>query len=198
MLLMEIAVLLNLSSVILLPSSISPSPELPIHTRGGTSGRSTCKFPFRYKGQLHFGCIQEDSERLWCGTDSDLGQTEPRWGYCVYQGKEGVSLHWCHNDHGGVSNHQPHGCLLNRLFRRRSKKTSKLRVTGLCAGNALGQVNSPHKGPVTRKMFPFDDVIMYSIKQGPFRLWAQPMREGVTTSLIGWDHTENDSCTMSM
>ena len=23
-----------------------------------------------------------------------------------------------------------------------------------------GQVNSPHKGPVTRKMFPFDDVIM--------------------------------------
>ena len=27
---------------------------------------------------------------------------------------------------------QPHGCLLNRLFRRRPKKTSKLRVTGLC------------------------------------------------------------------
>ena len=41
------------------------------------------------------------------------------------------SLHWRHNDHDGVSNHQPHGCLLNRLFRRRSKKTSKLRVTGL-------------------------------------------------------------------
>ena len=31
----------------------------------------------------------------------------------------------------GVSNHQPHDCLLNGLFRRRSKKTSKLRVTGL-------------------------------------------------------------------
>ena len=69
-------------------------------------------------------------------------------------------LHWCHNDHDGVSNHQPHGCLLNRLFRRRSKKTSKLRVTGLCVGNSPGPVNSPHKGPVTRKMFPFDDVIM--------------------------------------
>ena len=27
-------------------------------------------------------------------------------------------------------------CLLNRLFRRRSKKTSKLRVTGLCVGNS--------------------------------------------------------------
>ena len=35
------------------------------------------------------------------------------------------TLHWRHNDHDGVSNHQPHGCLLNRLFRRRSKKTSK-------------------------------------------------------------------------
>ena len=44
----------------------------------------------------------------------------------------------------------------------RSKKTSKFRVTGLCVGNSPGPVNSPHKGPVTRKMFPFDDVIMES------------------------------------
>ena len=71
------------------------------------------------------------------------------------------SLRWRHNDQDGVSNHQPHGCLLNRLFRRRSNKTSKLRVTGLCVGNSPGPVNSPHKGPVTRKMFPFDDVIMW-------------------------------------
>ena len=79
----------------------------------------------------------------------------------------GTTLRWRHNDHTGVSNHQPHHCLLNRLFRRRSKKTSKLRVTGLCAGNSPGPVNSPHKGPVTRNMFPFDDVIMiYSIKYG--------------------------------
>ena len=70
------------------------------------------------------------------------------------------TLQWRHNDHDGVSNHQLHGCLLNRLFRRRSKKTSKLRVTGLCVGNSPGPVNSPHKWPVTRKMFPFDDVIM--------------------------------------
>ena len=39
----------------------------------------------------------------------------------------------------------------NRLFRRRSKKTSKLCVSGHCAGNSPGPVNSPHKGPVTRK-----------------------------------------------
>ena len=42
----------------------------------------------------------------------------------------------------------------------RSKKTSKLRVIGLCAGTSPGPVNSPHKWPVTRKMLPFDDVIM--------------------------------------
>ena len=77
---------------------------------------------------------------------------------------QSVTLLWHHDDHDGVSNHQPHGCLLNRLFRRRSKKTSKLRVTGLCVGNSPGPVNSPHKGPVTWKMFPFDDVIMISPK----------------------------------
>ena len=73
------------------------------------------------------------------------------------------ALRWRHNDHAGVSNHQPHGCLLNRLFRRRWKKTLKLRVTGLCAGNSPGPVNSPHKGPVTRNMFPFDDVIIEAL-----------------------------------
>ena len=54
-----------------------------------------------------------------------------------------VTLRWRHNDHDGVSNYQPHGCLLYRLFRRRSKKTSKLRVTGLCAGNSPGTGEFP-------------------------------------------------------
>ena len=47
-----------------------------------------------------------------------------------------ISLHWRHNGHDSVSNHQPYDCLLNRLFRRRSKEISKLRVTGLCARNS--------------------------------------------------------------
>ena len=74
-------------------------------------------------------------------------------------------LHWRHNGRDSVSNHQPHDCLHNRLIRHRSKKTSKLRVTGLCVGIHRGPMNSPHKGPVTRKMFPFDDVIMILIMQ---------------------------------
>ena len=47
-----------------------------------------------------------------------------------------TALVWRHKEHDGGSHHQPHDCLLNRLFRRRSKKTWKLRVTGLCAGNS--------------------------------------------------------------
>ena len=47
-----------------------------------------------------------------------------------------ASLQWRHNEHDSVSNHQPHDCLLNRLLRLRSKKTSKLHVTGICAGNS--------------------------------------------------------------
>ena len=47
-----------------------------------------------------------------------------------------LALQWRHNERDGVLNHQPHDCLLSHLFRRRSKKTSKLHVTGLCAGNS--------------------------------------------------------------
>ena len=77
------------------------------------------------------------------------------------------ALRWRHTGRDSVSHHQIHGCLLNRLFRHISKKSSKLRVTGLCAGNSPGLVHSLHKGPVTRKMFPFDDVIMVFEVQRP-------------------------------
>ena len=56
-----------------------------------------------------------------------------------------------HNERDGVSNHWSLDCLLNRFVRRWSKKTSKLRVTGLCEGNP--PVDSPHQGPATRKCF---------------------------------------------
>ena len=47
-----------------------------------------------------------------------------------------MTLQWRHNEHGGVSNHRRSDCLFNHLFRRRSRKTSKRRVTGLYAGNS--------------------------------------------------------------
>ena len=53
------------------------------------------------------------------------------------------TLRWRHNGRHSVSNYQPRDCLLNRLFRRRSKKTLKLRVTCLCAGNSPGTGEFP-------------------------------------------------------
>ena len=69
-------------------------------------------------------------------------------------------VQWRHNECDGVSIHLRLDCLLSRLFRRGSKKTSKLRVTGLFEGNPPLTGGSPRKRPVTRKMCPFDDVIM--------------------------------------
>ena len=47
---------------------------------------------------------------------------------------DSLSLRWRHNGRH---------CLLNRLFRCRWKKTSNLRVTGLCAGNSTGTGEFP-------------------------------------------------------
>ena len=68
--------------------------------------------------------------------------------------------HICHKEYDVVPNQRRLDCLLNRLFRHRSKKISKLRVTGLCDGNSPVTAELPAKGPVTRKMFPFHDVFM--------------------------------------
>ena len=71
-----------------------------------------------------------------------------------------LSLRWRHNGPGSVSNHQPHYCLLKRLFRRRSKETSKLRVTGLCAGNSPGTGEFPEQMASNAENVSIDDVIM--------------------------------------
>ena len=46
------------------------------------------------------------------------------------------TLLWRHNGRVNVLNHQPLHCLLNHSFRRRTNKTSMLRVTGLYAGKS--------------------------------------------------------------
>ena len=52
-----------------------------------------------------------------------------------------VALQWCHNELYGVSNHRHLDCLLNRLFRRRSRKTSN--------SASLAFVRGIHRWPVT-------------------------------------------------
>ena len=77
-----------------------------------------------------------------------------------WQGAVKCSLQWRHNERDGVSNHRCVDRILHRLFRRISKKISIFRITGLCAGIHRWPGNSPHKGTVTRKILPFDDVII--------------------------------------
>ena len=54
-------------------------------------------------------------DNTWTGMVGDLlSEVHIR---VVTHGRHGASnysLHWRHNDQDGVSNHQPHGCLLNR------------------------------------------------------------------------------------
>ena len=76
------------------------------------------------------------------------------------------TLRWRQNGRDSVSNHQPQDCLLNRLFRCRSKKTSKLRVTGLCVGNSPGTGEFPAQmASYAEKVsigWRHDDLLLYS------------------------------------
>ena len=77
-------------------------------------------------GYLLINCCNNKEESGW-----RLIQTMP---LCVCSQKN--TLQWRDNERDGVSNHQPHDCLLNHLFRHWWKKTSKLRTTGLCEGTS--------------------------------------------------------------
>ena len=81
------------------------------------------------------------------------------------------SLRWRHNEWDGVSNHQPHDCLLNCLSGCRAKKTSKPRVTGLCAGN------SPENGEFPAQMSSNAETVSiwwrHHVKWASWRLTSQ-------------------------
>ena len=63
------------------------------------------------------------------------------------------TLEWRHNGRGGISNHQPHDCLLNRLFRPDQRKHQSSASLAFVRGIHRWPVNSPHKWPEKRKMF---------------------------------------------
>ena len=78
--------------------------------------------------------------------------------------KRSFSLHWPNNKHNGVLNRQPSDCLLNSFIQdadQRKHQSSAALV--FVRGIHRWPVNSPHKGPVTRKMFSFDDVIITTL-----------------------------------
>ena len=89
---------------------------------------------------FNYGWMLTFSPPLW--------ESSPPWHKTIHFQQSQVcslpkALRWRHHGRDSVSNHQSHDCLLNLLFRRRSKKTSKLRVTGLCAWNSPGTGEFP-------------------------------------------------------
>ena len=137
-------------------------------------------------------------------------------------------LRWRHNGHDGVSNHQPHHCLLKRLFGCRSKKTSKLRVTGLCAGNSPGTGEFPAQMAsnaenvfiwwrhhhFAKTPVPFHFLVIgwqgrisyiFSVNGSTIRLthchWRKPEGYGYTRPLLNYNKTQRSShfsCTYYM
>ena len=77
-----------------------------------------------------------------------------------YMTKIGQQLRWRHNGCGGVSNTSftiVDSTVYSDAGQRKHQSSASL---AFVLGIHRGPVNSPHKGPVTRKIFPFDDVIM--------------------------------------
>ena len=142
------------------------TPGIMMTSSNGNIFRVTGPLCGEFTGNRRIPCTRASDAELWCPNKRLSKQSwvwwfetpsHPLWRHCnahfrrtmplvvsgymlaaqfisVYPGLD--PLQWCHNGRDGVSNHQPHDCLLNRLVGCRSKKTSKLRVTGLCAGNS--------------------------------------------------------------
>ena len=82
-----------------------------------------------------------------------------------------IALQWRHNERDSVSNHRRLDCLLNRLFMPDQRKHQSSASLAFMRGIHRWAANSPHKRPVTRKMLPFDDVIMAQI----LLRWSRPV-----------------------
>ena len=72
-----------------------------------------------------------------------------------------LSLQWLHNECDGISNHQPHDGFYSTVYSRADQRKHQSSASlAFARGIHWWPVNSPHKGPLTRKRFPFDDIIM--------------------------------------
>ena len=102
------------------------------------------------------------------------------------------TLHWRHNGRNGISNHQAHDCLLKCLFRRRSKKTSKLRITGLCLGNTPVTGEFPTQRPSNAEnVFIWHDTfmsILNSMTLPPDSVYQDSNQSPQQCSLLCWSH----------
>ena len=100
------------------------------------------------------------------------------------------TLPWRHNGLDSVSNHQHHHCLLSRLFGLRSKKISKLRVTGLCAWN------SPGTGEFPAQMASYAEnvSIWWRHHDLPHKHWTKWLIHDTSHHKDKWSQSLNDTC----
>ena len=139
-----------------------------------------------------FDCSREKLAKL-CSGRIWLGNPDPRTGALFYiyfsrniltpaadwyVNSQFTTLQWRHNEHDGVSDRRHLHCLLKCWFRHRKHQSSA--SLAFVRGIHRSPVNSPHKRPVTRKMFPIDDVIMNSINHA----WAHDVYLSLLSS--GW------------
>ena len=110
----------------------------------------------------HLGINVSISKMRWCLGDMSeyfLSVMSPtKWPPFCPQAV--TALQWRHNEHNGVSNHRRLECLLNRLSDADQRKHQSSASLAFVRGIHRWPVDSPHKGPMTPKMFPLDDVIM--------------------------------------
>ena len=83
-----------------------------------------------------------------------------------------ISLQWHYNEQRGVSNHWQLHCWLNYIFRITSTESSKPVLRAICEGNHRWPVDSPHKGSVTLKEFPFHHVEWVEVDRETLCKWA--------------------------
>ena len=112
----------------------------------------------------NYGMLFEISPRVWLTVSQHLLK----------------SLQWRHNGRDSVSKHQPP--VYSGADERRHQSFASLAFE---RGIHQSPVNSPHRGPITQKMFPFDDVIMYCQDA------EQCSQSSTTSPIININHPES-------
>ena len=140
-------------------------------------GHAHCWFCGLYLRQMNIGAYQIPSNSTVgstaCSTYPQIThQSFALMAFCV-----GSVLQWRHNGRDGVTNHQPTAVYLTVYSDADQRKHQSSASLASVWEIHRWPVDSPHKGPVTRKIFPFDDVIMFVHHTGRVRRKSFPCRD---------------------
>ena len=118
--------------------------------RGGRNALLSAGWKYLWKLDMTFHSFKSDKQSTWCHEywirESKVNSPCLRCVFlliimnecaflAVFSSSTRKSLQWRHYNRDGVSNHRRLN-FNSTAFRRRSKITSKLRLTGLCEGNS--------------------------------------------------------------